>query len=188
MELFIECQFNSSYLIGNNGTLRSLIRMPRFKTDVVKGLTKPIGYRQYFIKGKWYYAHRLVALHFCDNPNNYNEVNHIDGIKGNNHFTNLEWCTRKQNQQHMRQVLGKCGPSGKDHWLFGNSPKESTRKLMSESKTGDKHPRFKGYYVHNGAKYASIASLPRDWKVSTKKAKYYCMNNLNGYSFLPINV
>ena len=43
------------------------------------------------------FVHRLVAQTFIDNPNNYDEVNHIDGNKENNCADNLEWCTHKQN-------------------------------------------------------------------------------------------
>ena len=46
------------------------------------------------------YVHRLVAQAYVPNPNNYTEVNHIDGNKQNNHYSNLEWCSRKQNMQH----------------------------------------------------------------------------------------
>ena len=46
------------------------------------------------------YIHRLVALHYVDNPNNYEYVNHIDGNKLNNHYTNLEWCTKSYNAIH----------------------------------------------------------------------------------------
>ena len=45
-------------------------------------------------------VHRLIAACFCENKNNYNEVNHIDGDKKNNSASNLEWCTRKHNVNH----------------------------------------------------------------------------------------
>lgn len=45
-------------------------------------------------------VHRLVAIAFIPNPNNYKEVNHIDENKSNNHYSNLEWCDRKQNIEH----------------------------------------------------------------------------------------
>lgn len=42
-------------------------------------------------------AHRLVALHFLENPNGYTQVDHIDENKANNHYTNLRWCTPQEN-------------------------------------------------------------------------------------------
>ncbi|WP_243143542.1 HNH endonuclease signature motif containing protein [Pseudobutyrivibrio xylanivorans] len=46
---------------------------------------------------KKFLIHRLVALAFIPNPNDYGEVNHIDGNPQNNNVENLEWCDRKHN-------------------------------------------------------------------------------------------
>lgn len=52
-----------------------------------------------------YFRHRLVAIHFLDNPNNYEQVNHIDGDKSNNSVNNLEWVTARENDLHCMKVL-----------------------------------------------------------------------------------
>lgn len=49
---------------------------------------------------KNYSVHRLIALTFLDNPNNYPCVNHKDGCKTNNNLNNLEWCTYSHNLKH----------------------------------------------------------------------------------------
>lgn len=43
--------------------------------------------------------HRLVAKVWCDKPEGANQVNHIDGDKGNNSAENLEWVTAQENMQ-----------------------------------------------------------------------------------------
>ena len=59
-------------------------------------------------KNKKYHLYRLnriVAQTFIPNPNNYDEVNHIDGNTKNNALTNLEWCSHKMNVKHATQII-----------------------------------------------------------------------------------
>lgn len=57
------------------------------------GLTNEYGTKDFRV-------HRLVAIHFIPNPYNKPTVNHIDGDKLNNHYSNLEWSTFSENTKH----------------------------------------------------------------------------------------
>ena len=55
-------------------------------------------------KRKDLYIHRLVAEYFVANPDNKKYVNHKDCVRDNNHFSNLEWCTAKENTQQTEKL------------------------------------------------------------------------------------
>jgi len=46
------------------------------------------------------YIHRLVALHFIDNPENKEMVDHIDREPLNNMYWNLRWATHSENARN----------------------------------------------------------------------------------------
>lgn len=49
-------------------------------------------------------VHQLVARAFIQNPNGYDQINHKDENKENNHASNLEWCTQAYNNSYGTRV------------------------------------------------------------------------------------
>jgi len=62
-------------------------------------------------------VHRLVALAWVPNPFGLPQVNHIDGDKGNNHASNLEWVDNSRNQKHAHKHGLHAYPKGEDHHM-----------------------------------------------------------------------
>ncbi len=94
--------YEGLYEISDHGRVKSLDARCYGKIKVNK--KDKDGYDKVWLsknsKKKPYFVHRLVAIHFIDNPENKPIVNHIDGVKDNNHVSNLEWATRSENDIH----------------------------------------------------------------------------------------
>tara|TARA_R110001592_G_scaffold222266_1_gene477397 strand:- start:274 stop:720 length:447 start_codon:yes stop_codon:yes gene_type:complete len=88
-------------------------------------------------KQKSLYTHRLLAIHFIPNPNNYPFVDHKDGNPLNNHVSNLRWCTNQMNQLYDNHKLQKNNKSG----YRGISYSKKENKWMVRRK-GIKSKRF----------------------------------------------
>ncbi len=56
---------------------------------------------------KRFLIHRLIAMHFIPNPNNKEQVNHINANKHDNRIENLEWATAQENIIHSHK-MGLC--------------------------------------------------------------------------------
>lgn len=89
--------FEDGYFVSNKGRVKS---HKWDKEVLVKCSKNEKGYMQVCLNRKTYRVHRLVAIMFIPNPNEYLEVNHKDENKQNNHIENLEWCDRKYNMNY----------------------------------------------------------------------------------------
>lgn len=64
-------------------------------------------------------VHRLVALHFLENPNDLPEINHKDENKDNNSVGNLEWCdSQYNNEQNKSKWYSFVSPKGQRVKVF----------------------------------------------------------------------
>jgi len=79
------------------------------------------GYLKVSLTCKEQRVHRLVAITFFESPDTdryeteRDQVNHIDGNRQNNAVTNLEWCSSKENHEHLYQVLRADDVAGVAH-------------------------------------------------------------------------
>ncbi len=105
--------YEDKYMISDYGNVKTLNRNIYRKSGKLHYIQPekhlnpsilPVGYRYVGLhrdgKFKLKTVHSLVAEHFIPNPNNLKTVNHIDGNKLNNHYTNLEWLSDADNKRH----------------------------------------------------------------------------------------
>ena len=100
MEVFKVIEEFPKYQISNLGNVKN----SKGELMVVGKRKTNSGYLQvrFYNEGKYYYRyiHRLMALAFLPNPNNYRTINHKDGNKTNNVISNLEWASDEMQQRH----------------------------------------------------------------------------------------
>lgn len=100
--------YEGLYLIDNLGNVISMPKKQgsRFvnQYSILSTKINRIGYVEVALckngKLKTMLLHRLIAIHFIENPNNYPCVNHKNGIKTDNRIENLEWCSHSHNTKH----------------------------------------------------------------------------------------
>lgn len=130
MEIWISVKgFEGVYEISNHGRVRSVDRInvnSKGVTRTDKGKTLKLvdrGNEYLFVslsknnKKYNFSIHIGVAVHFVPNPENKPEVNHKDGNKQNNHWTNLEWSTSSENSIHAYENNLRFATKGESHGL-----------------------------------------------------------------------
>lgn len=116
-------EYEGYYEISNLGKIKSFYRNREYVMAPTKNSD---GYLQIKLcksgKRTSFAVHRLVAIHFVDNPQNLPEVNHKDFNRSNNIYTNLEWIEHIENvrysssQGHYKRY-GKRNPNYKNTTL-----------------------------------------------------------------------
>ena len=112
-----------NYSISSLGAIRN-----DTTKKIMKLTTMKIGYLQINLYKdeirKLFYHHQLMGLHFIPNPENYSQIDHINGIKNDNRLENLRWVLRSQNERNKKkkincssQYLGVCWDKRADKWL-----------------------------------------------------------------------
>lgn len=128
IEIWKPVPFNTLYEVSSLGNFRNAKtkRQKIFNIEALKSTQSRIrvSIKNPIKKGTAFYLHRVIAMTFIPNPQNLNEVNHIDGNPYNNCVSNLEWVTHEENMQHfhvnrekyenknVREVILCCSKTG----------------------------------------------------------------------------
>ncbi len=120
------------------------------------------------VKGKLVHlrVHRIIAISFVPNPNNYQEVNHKDNDRTNAAASNLEWCSKQYNLDYKNN--------------FGTSPADVQGKsVIAVNLETSKTLRFETQ--HEAARQLEILAQ------SINKVLKGRMNKTHGYWFCYAN-
>ena len=112
---------------AKTGELRWLSIPKSFKRAKVGDLVGTVGakhgYRVVGIAGKYYYVHRIIWKMVTDSEPSH-QIDHADGDRLNNRFSNLREATNAQNRWNSRLaknnssgVKGVCWESGRNTWV-----------------------------------------------------------------------
>lgn len=177
---------NPKYLINEDGTriVNELTgRTLKIGDQILKG--KATGYKYVTLLFDDNYTfkriavHRLVAYAYLEDPQpNQIWVNHKDGNKSNNHYSNLEWVTIKDNIKHAYDNGLITVKSGSDHHRYGKKHNDKSKRKQSEAKKGDKHPKFTGYFVVHFKKYGSALEASKDTGYNSKTIYNRCKSGM----------
>lgn len=171
------------YEISNLGNVRRSDKYP-YKCKNKKYVKPYINNKGYlcinlYKKSKVYkfQIHRLIAIYFIPNPNNLNEINHIDGNPLNNSIDNLEWCTHSENIKHAWRT----GLYTNFHACASIKRKGHTSKYRGVSWSNDR--KKWAVYVTFNKKHYGLGRFTSEEEAAKAYDKFIIENNLQQYGY-----
>ena len=148
------------YQASNKGRIKSIACVHRngghYKEHIMKQVPDRLGYMRLNLaiglpKPKLFLVHRLIAMTFVDNPNNYPYINHKDENPSNNCVENLEWCDQKYNVNYGNRAskFSKkvCGENCTKHKLTNEDVIEIRKTCIPNDRTYGKSALARKYGV-----------------------------------------
>jgi hypothetical protein len=115
-ERWADVEGHPGYQVSDRGQVRSVDRVvqkrdgssARHKGKILALVTNHYGYKTIQTSSRTpLLVHRLVALAFLPVDQDRPQVNHKNGLRGDNRVENLEWVNNSENNLHAFRVLGR---------------------------------------------------------------------------------
>lgn len=172
--------YEGKYQVSNLGRVRSLrdnFNRPREKILSLQDDRQGYKYVNLYKNSKPHTikVHRLVAIHFIENPDNKPCVNHKDENKANNRVENLEWCTVAYNNcygNRLKKVskANKIANKGKKH-------SKETKEKIRQSSIGRGTKKI--ICITTGEVFNSMVEASRKYNVQTAHLTNCCKGRRN---------
>lgn len=158
--------YEETYMVSSFGRVMSKHRIVRNRYSVKEVQPRLLNphithrrkdYRMYELKvwkgsvGRTLLLHKAIATAFIDNPNDYKEIDHIDGNPLNNHISNLRWCDHSTN---VNNSITRQRQSNAKRGLY-NTPKSKSVVQILEGKLINTYPSL-SEAERNGFKHSKI--------------------------------
>jgi len=114
--------YEGLYVARNDGKIINKKTGRILKPSITRGYERLVLYKNK--KPKNFLVHRLIAESFMGKLKDKEVINHIDGNKLNNNYTNLEICSYLENSCHASKFktksskyIGVCFDKGENKWV-----------------------------------------------------------------------
>lgn len=161
-----ECEVSNMGNVKENGKLKS------------QDIEKRVGYKRvsihYDMANKCYSeqtkhirTHRLVAMLFCDNPQNKPQVNHINGKKWDCRAKNLEWSTGRENSLLAGKNGQLKGGKGKRP-IVAISIEDGTKAFFESQKEAADRMKIRDSEINKAIRGERLTSHGHKWYYADK--------------------